>query len=369
MTELAPSGIPPLRHLYVYVTEGCNCACKHCWIVSAPSPRGKGAFIDPAVLDAAIAEAAPLGLESIKWTGGEPTYHPDFPALLAVQKKHGIGGIMESNGMEITPPLAALMKESGVTHVSVSLDGATAETHDGVRGVKGAFRRSLAGIRSLTDAGFKPQIIMSLLRENVGELEELLRLAGSLGAGSVKLNVIQPTLRGEELHAEGGTLTVPEVVELHRRVGREIQPTVSFPILFDIPLAFRPLGVFLDANGCSICSILTVMGLLANGSYALCGIGENLPDLVFGVAGRGELERIWNGHHVLRRIRNEIPGRLRGICGVCLMKNACLGACIAQNYYRSRDLLAPFWFCELAEKAGIFPAARMGAENGQESAG
>jgi len=41
------------------------------------------------------------------------------------------------------------------------------------------------------------------------------------------------------------------------------------------------------------------------------------------------------------------------------MKHRCLGACVGKTTYRSRDLFAPFWFCEAAEKAGLFPASRL----------
>jgi hypothetical protein len=41
------------------------------------------------------------------------------------------------------------------------------------------------------------------------------------------------------------------------------------------------------------------------------------------------------------------------------MKSKCFGSCVAQNYYRSKDLAAPFWFCEMAEEAGLFPATRL----------
>jgi len=35
--------------------------------------------------------------------------------------------------------------------------------------------------------------------------------------------------------------------------------------------------------------------------------------------------------------------------------------CIAQNYYSKGSLWAPYWFCEQAEAAGLFPASRLGA--------
>ena len=61
----------------------------------------------------------------------------------------------------------------------------------------------------------------------------------------------------------------------------------------DIPAAFRPLGEYLDGDGGGVCGIRGILGLLADGSYALCGIGEHVPELVFGRAGEGRLERIW----------------------------------------------------------------------------
>jgi SynChlorMet cassette radical SAM/SPASM protein ScmF len=211
----------------------------------------------------------------------------------------------------------------------------------------------------MVDAGFKPQFIMTLMRENVRELEDLLALAGEVGAGSVKLNIVQPTLRGEELHSSGETLSVAELIALNGRVSDELGPQYPFPIYYDVPMAFRPLKRILDGDGCSVCGIMTILGLLADGHYALCGIGEHVPEMEFGPAGEGRLDHIWKKHPVLVQIREGLPNQLKGVCERCLMKGACLGSCVAQNYYRSRDLLAAHWFCEMAEEAGLFPATRL----------
>jgi len=361
MVETPAPRVPPLNDLYVYVTDRCNCACKHCWIVPDPnaSKDDPKHFLALDVFEAAALEAKPLGLRSVKWTGGEPTIHPQFAELLALQKEHGLNGRVETNGLEITAELARALKDSGVSHISVSLDGSRPETHDTIRGVSGAHRRALRGVKYLTEVGYKPQLIMTLMRENIGELESLLDLAQEVGAGSVKLNIVQPTLRGEDLHSSGGTLSIHELVDLNRRVDQELRPRYKFRIFYDIPMAFRPLKRILDGDACSICGIMTILGLLADGSYALCGIGENLPEMVFGRAGHGDLEHIWKEHPVLLRIRQGLPSQLQGICQRCLLKGACLGSCVAQNYYRSNDLLAPYWFCEMAEQEGLFPTGRL----------
>lgn len=360
MAKKRSDKVPPLTVLYVYVTDRCNCSCKHCWIVSdASHSKGKSShFLSSEIFEAAVVEAKPLGLGGVKWTGGEPTIHPDFREMLKLQKKYQLRGQLETNGMEVSPALARLLYSSGTSHVSVSLDGSSPETHEAIRGVKGAYKRTLTGIKNLVDAGLKPQIIMSLMSENALELESLLELAKKVGAGSVKFNVVQPTLRGEDIHSSGQALSIAEFIETSRRL-EVLRSNYPFPIFFDIPMAFRPLNRMLSGNGCSICGIKTILGLLADGSYALCGIGENLPDLVFGKAGAGGLEKIWGQHPVLSKIRKGLPAKLKGVCSQCLMKSACLGSCVAQNYYRKRDILADFWFCEMAAKEGFFPESRL----------
>lgn len=107
------------------------------------------------------------------------------------------------------------------------------------------------------------------------------------------------------------------------------------------------------------CGVLSSLGVVADGSYALCGIGENFPALVFGQVGKAELNDIWRRHPVILQLRENLPGKLKGICGHCLMKSFCRGSCVAQNYYRANNLFAPFWFCEAAAREGLFLENRL----------
>jgi radical SAM protein with 4Fe4S-binding SPASM domain len=107
---------------------------------------------------------------------------------------------------------------------------------------------------------------------------------------------------------------------------------------------------------------LGILGVIASGHYALCGIGEQVPDLVFGEVGKDILEVVWRENAILKVLREGLPERLEGVCRRCLMKGRCLGSCVAQNYYSTGSLWAPFWFCEQAEEAGLFPASRLGAK-------
>jgi len=369
MTDIPEDRTYPLNQIYFYLTEGCNLRCRHCWI--APKYQSEGnsyPALDLDLFKSIIEQAKPLGLTGVKLTGGEPLLHPQINEILEHTRAENLGLTVETNGVLCTIELASKMAECKNTFVSVSLDGAEAQTHEWVRGVEGCFEDALEGIRNLADAGLKPQIIMSIMRQNKDQMESIVRLAESLGAGSVKFNILQPTARGEKLYDSGEALDIEELLDLGKWVESTLSAATGLHLYYDQPMAFRPLGKMFGSNGdgCGVCGILGILGVLSNGSYALCGIGETVPDFVFGHSGTDRLEDIWHKTPVLLKLRDDIPQQLEGICGDCLMKGVCLGSCVAQNYYGSRNLWAPYWFCQEAYNRGLFPVTRAFAGNLRE---
>ncbi len=274
---------------------------------------------------------------------------------------------LETNGVLCTGEIADEIAKFPKRHVAVSLDGADAATHEWVRGVDGCFEAACQGIRNLVAAGTHPQIIMSVMRHTADQVEPIIKLAEQLGASSVKFNVVQPTARGEKLAEQNETLSVQELIDLNRWVQDELSETTKLRLFFDLPMAFRSLGRIASGDGCSRCGIMNIMGVIPSGHYALCGIGEHVPELVFGKIGEDPLETVWRENPVLNQLRSSLVEKLDGVCGRCLMKAVCLGSCVAQNYYRSHDLFAPYWFCEQAEEEGLFPTTRLRPEPEDEA--
>jgi SynChlorMet cassette radical SAM/SPASM protein ScmF len=362
MTDKTEDRTYPLNQIYFYLTEGCNLRCRHCWI--APKYQSEGnsyPALDLDLFKSIVKQAKPLGLTGVKLTGGEPLLHPQIHEILEVVKTENLSLNMETNGVLCSPELAQKMAGCKNPFVSISLDGANAVTHEWVRGITGCFDDALKGIRNLVKAGFRPQLIMTIMRYNKDQLEQIVSLAERLGAGSVKFNILQPTARGEKMHETGDALNIEELVHLGRWVENGLSTSTNLNLYYDHPMAFRPLGKMFGQNGdgCGTGGILSILGVLANGSYALCGIGETVSDLVFGHAGVNILEHVWTNTPALVKIREKLPHRLEGICGQCLMKEMCLGNCVAQNYYRSKNIWAPHWYCEEARRRGLFPVARM----------
>lgn len=362
----------PLNQIYFYLTGSCNLRCRHCWIEPRyASESSKPEGIDPGVFENILDQALPLGLNGVKLTGGEPLLHPRIDLLLDHIRRKNLHLTMETNGTLCHPELAERLGDFPDVSISVSLDGADAGIHDWVRGKEGSFRAAIEGIENLVRYGIHPQIIMTVMRCNKDHLTDLVRLAESVGAGSVKFNVLQPTARGAQLHKAGETLEIGELIALGKWVDGELSATTGLSLCFHQPPAFRGLGFMFSktGDGCHSCGILGILGVLSEGSYALCGIGTTIAELVFGHALKDSLHDVWLNNPVLRQIREGLPQKLTGACARCLMKNICLGSCIAQNYYRDRNLWAPFWFCEEAYQKGLFPATRMRPEEISDGCG
>jgi SynChlorMet cassette radical SAM/SPASM protein ScmF len=344
--------------LYLYASGSCNLACRHCWVTPTYQPDGDdGQHVPLEHVQKAIREARPLGLRSVKLTGGEPTLHPQFRELVTLIDEAELKIVIETNGTLIDDALAGFLKQTPhVSFISVSLDGVTAETHDALRGVAGSYEWALNGIEALLAVGFRPQIICTLHRGNVSQVEDIVALAEERGCGSVKFNLIQELGRGEQF-AEKQGLGVAEIIQLHRHVEGELVPRSKVRIHFDIPFAFYPIPKLLH-EALNRCAVLTILGVLASGELSLCGIGVTVPDLIYGHVGRDDLREVWCHSPGLIELREQVPAQLEGVCGRCLHRDMCRGYCVANSFHTLGRLNAPYQFCDHADALELFPASR-----------
>jgi SynChlorMet cassette radical SAM/SPASM protein ScmF len=353
-----PEGVPPLASLYLYLAGTCNLACQHCWIVPPFDPENKrGQYLKFEYVEKAIAQGKTLGLRHIKLTGGEPTLHPQFKEIVALIGHEGLGCNIETNATLIDSPLAEFLREHGVSHISASLDGANRITHENLRSVPGSYQRAIDGIKALVSVGFRPQVIFTIHKGNLAEIDDIVTLAESMGCGSVKFNTLQRVGRGENFTSKHG-LSVAEIIEIYRHVEDDLVPRSQINVFFHIPFAFRPLKSFLRSFGVTKCTIHNILGVLATGELSMCGIGTTTPELIYGHLKDNNLAEVWCYNPGLVELRTQVPFHLEGICSVCVHRDFCLGECVAQNYHITQKLNSPFQFCQTADDAGLFPVSR-----------
>ena len=347
--------------LYVNPTQFCNLKCKHCWI-EPPVKNVQGPGDDELSIEEIVdivKEAKEMGVTSVKLTGGEPFLRKDLSPLLEFCNGSGINIVIETNGTLITKDVAEMLAKFQVAHISVSLDSASEEMHDFFRGQKGAFRKAVKGIRMLKDVGMSPQVIMSLYRENLEGFSGFIKFMEDLGIRDVKVNIICPVGRGEHMQNEELSPTVKEVLDFAERA-KGMRESFRGSLYIDTPPAFKELKDIKNGK-CSGCSVKNILGLLPDGSISICGIGFLDKDMIFGNIRKDHtlIKDIWRDSAFLKRVREDIPSKLEGICGKCVFRNTCLGGCRAHVYHNTGSIIAPYWFCQEAYEQGLFPETRM----------
>ena len=352
---------PALTEIYLYLTGSCNLKCRHCWI--APSfGTTAGKHLPWCELKKIIEQAMPLGLRSIKLTGGEPFLHPEINRILYALREMKLSIRMETNGTLIGEEEARALRDAEVSF-SISLDGPTAPLHDDLRGIAGSFDRTLKGIECVRREALAFEIITCLHRKNRHSLLAMVGLAKQLGARSLKINPINGIARSESMAAQGDLLSFAEILETHEALTQELAESEELSVIFDLPPSFKSTRE-IAATGFCTCGILNILGVLPDGRASLCGIGSHTPELDFGDLTAEGVESVWKHHPVLKSLRDNVPDHLGGICGRCIFRNYCLGKCIAQVFYETRGLFGGYSFCQWAYDHGRFPQTRV-VEHGQ----
>jgi len=182
------------------VTRACQLVCTHC---RADAIRTRNPFeltTDEGrhLLDDLASFGTPRPL--VVLTGGDPFERPDLPELVAHGTRIGLNMALSPSVTDrLTRSVLEELHEAGAKAVSLSLDGATAHSHDSFRGVEGVFDATLDAARTVTDIGFRLQINTTVTRDNVLELPRMLRHVLDLGASLWSVFFLVPTGRGKDL--------------------------------------------------------------------------------------------------------------------------------------------------------------------------
>lgn len=178
------------------ITRTCNLRCIHCYADSH-------AEIYPGELNweqccNVIDDLADYRVSALLLSGGEPLLHPRLPDLLRRATDRGLKVTISTNGTRITPEMAALFKELGVAYVGISLDG-IGVVHDQFRGVPGAFDGAIRGFRLCEEVGQKTGLRLTLTRNNVRSMSEILDFIEEHNIRRVCFYHLVPTGRGVDV--------------------------------------------------------------------------------------------------------------------------------------------------------------------------
>ncbi|MBI2372235.1 MAG: radical SAM protein [Deltaproteobacteria bacterium] len=347
------------RLIFWEVTKGCNLRCAHCRAepLAFRPPEDLSTAAALRLIEAIAARAKPV----LVFSGGEPLYRRDLFELARHAGQQGLLPALATNGTLITAALAEQVVGAGFRRVSISLDGATAATHDAFRRMPGAFERAVRGLLCLKALGMSLQINTTLTRHNVRELPAILDLAEQLGADALHLFMLVPvgcglTLdEGERLPAEAYEEILTWFYDQEQVRPLQLKATCA-PHYFRImrqraaargePLpASYGRQLHMGAAHQSLHS-MTKGCLAGTGICFISHRGEVFPcgylPVSAGDAARQPFGEIWDHSPVFRALRD--PGLLKGKCGRCEFKQICEG-CRARAYAQTGDYLDEEPYC------------------------
>jgi len=178
------------------VGRRCNLRCVHCYSESRNVDYSGELTHEQGV--SLIDDLAAFGAPVMLFSGGEPLMRPDIFELIehAVAKK--MRAVVSTNGTLITRDTAARLKDAGLSYVGISLDGLE-ETNDRFRGVPGAYKRALEGVRNCLALGVKVGLRFTMTRSNYQDVPGILDLIEKEGIPRVCFYHLVYTGRGIDL--------------------------------------------------------------------------------------------------------------------------------------------------------------------------
>lgn len=327
--HVAPDAPPRPSFAVWEITRACDHRCIHCG-PEAGRPRHDELSPDEALR--LVDDLADLGVGEVSLIGGEPYLRPDLDRVVGRIRERGMAASMVTGGFGLTRKRVRALKDAGMQHVSVSVDG-PADVHDRLRDKPGSFAAAMRALDELRQAQLPAASNTQLNAWTLGRLDETLDAVATKGIDAWQLQVTS---------AHGRAVDHPEIL---------LQP-YRVPALFDeiegIAARCRDLGILLvPANS------LGYFGpsewrlrrpISSRGHFSGCRAGiatvaiesdgaiKNCPSLggpnnVGGSWRTHGLRTLWTEAPALTYMRQRTTRELWGYCAACYYADECRGGC------------------------------------------
>lgn len=363
-------------------TYRCNLKCKHCYLDAGGEKRSELSTDEAKHVLDVLSKMAGVGLPALSFSGGEPLIRKDFYEVATYAKKRKCYVSLATSGTLITKDNVKKIKDAGVDYVEISVDGATRQVHDSFRGVPGAFESAIEGVKRCLEEGLDTCIATVFHRENLVELDEIIKLAKQLDVRFMHFNYV-PTGRAktyveldptpeerlhiletlgkelltlylaakeEELNRGSSNVkvdrffsTCPQYASVTRRLAREHGEKFMVEAHYAASKAVGNAANFL--GGCGAGRLYCCIE--PNGDIKPCVFFPTNKHTVLGNILNDSFEEIWDNNALLWKLRTRedledyiVNGQRVG-CGNCSDKYIC-GGCRARAYsYFDMNMNAP----------------------------
>ena len=318
------------------VTQACDLACVHCRASAQPdrNPEELSTVEGKQLIDQIAAMRVPVFV----LTGGDPIKRPDLFELIAHARSARVRvSLTPSATPLLTRDVVVRLKEAGLARLAVSMDGASAKTHDAFRGMSGSFARTLDAVRWANEIGLPVQINTTFSRRNINEIDAIVALMEKLKITLWSVFFLVPTGRGklnDLLSAEEFEGVFAKVYSLSKTASFDIKTTEAQHYrryLLQQRVAERKMGIVASSEHERAVDAIgrAPRGLNdGKGFVFISHKGEVFPSgflpLPAGNIRKQGLSEIYRESQLFRDLRD--TSKLEGKCGSCEFKEICGGS-------------------------------------------
>lgn len=288
--DFCGSGTQPFpKRVHIELSRSCNIYCRMCRDTPYKAP-----FMDKNLFDKIAEELLPHAAELRMDGGGELLLHPELPRIIKKVSELGQPFFSSSNGMLMSENTARMLAESTLHHIQISVDSPVKETFEWIR--RGAkFDRVIKGVRHLVEARKnvgRPFLITfhaAVMRENVAQLPDLVRLAHNLGIEGVTANHL---FCHEDVTITPDSSCFWDQAQYDEMREKAIETARELDSFFYGPAPFSSASTNNLAGGNYCLYPENGVYILPNGDVAPC-CGEQ--KIIFGNLQNQSFSEIWNG--------------------------------------------------------------------------
>ncbi len=164
-----------IQYLRISITDKCNLRCVYCMPLEGLEWLQREQILDYEEIEKIIRVMAPMGLERVRITGGEPLVRRDVPELVKLLAAvPGIRDLSLSTNAVLLGEQADALRSAGVQRLNVSLDSLRPDRVDAIARRPGSYPKIMEGLDAAERVGFAPiKINVVLIRgQNDDEIRD-----------------------------------------------------------------------------------------------------------------------------------------------------------------------------------------------------
>ncbi len=309
------------------LTYNCNFFCRHCYIDSGPE---REEFANSKKLIHVLDILADYGIAIVELTGGEPTLHPDFLAIVKHCAERFLLVSVITNGYVLSKDyITKLRKYKSHLTFQVNLTGDNSKYVDWFCDKKGAFEHAQNAIKLLSEEGFIVRASMLITPKNIDQVFNTASLAKKLGARSFIISPIVPVGRGQ-LYSELSYDHVftpqktPQLADLAEKLEKKFGD-----FIFKAP-EYQELMPDAKDSGCGAGN--TIISITPTGDIKLCPMADP-NDFPIGNVYDDDLHNILSKYPVF-----QVDDPSPELCGECEYYTSFCGSCVIRGLRKYHEI-------------------------------